>query len=63
MSVVFGIVWLAASVRWSGWALAVAGIPILGLLTYDFGPIWGLLALAIGAAILSAPVMRRRVLQ
>lgn len=45
--------------------LMLAGIPILGLLTWQHGPIFGLAALAIGAAMLRWPPLlplRRRLL-
>ena len=49
------------------YGLITLGIPILGWVTYQNGPFWGLLALAGGASILRWPVIylwrwvRRRV--
>lgn len=45
------------------WALVVTGVPVLGWLTYLFGPAGGVLFLAIGLALLVWPpaeVLRRR---
>ena len=36
--------------------LIAVGIPILGWVTYENGPLWGLLALAAGMSILRWPV-------
>ena len=33
-------------------ALVVAGVPVLGLITHDAGPVWGLVALGFGMAAL-----------
>jgi hypothetical protein len=38
------------------WALIALGLPILGWLTYETGPLAGLLALAAGASILRWPL-------
>ena len=51
----------------AAYLLIAIGIPILGWVTYQNGPFWGLLALAGGASILRWPVIylwrwvRRRV--
>ena len=37
--------------------LIVAGIPILGWVTFENGPLWGLLALAAGMSVLRWPVV------
>lgn len=36
--------------------LAAIGIPLLGWITYENGPIWGLIALGVGVAVLRWPV-------
>ena len=41
----------------AAYVLIGLGIPILGWLTYQNGPIWGLLALAAGVSILRWPVI------
>ena len=41
----------------AAYALIALGIPILGWVTYQNGPVWGLLALAAGASILRWPVV------
>lgn len=38
-------------------ALIAGGIPILGWVTYQNGPVWGLLVLGAGASILCWPVL------
>lgn len=38
-----------------GWALAVSGIPMLGLVTWQFGPVWGFVALAVALVLLRTP--------
>ncbi|MCA3443320.1 MAG: DUF2484 family protein [Rhodobacter sp.] len=38
-------------------ALIVAGIPLAGWVTYQNGPLWGMLTLAAGAVILRWPVI------
>ena len=40
------------------WGLVVTGIPLLGFITLQAGPVWGLLALAGGASILRWPLRR-----
>ena len=37
--------------------LIAVGIPLLGWVTYENGPVWGLLSLAAGASILRWPVI------
>ncbi|MCE6951649.1 DUF2484 family protein [Cereibacter sphaeroides] len=45
--------------RWLLAALLIAGgIPLLGWVTYQNGPYWGMLALAAGAAVLRWPMVR-----
>lgn len=61
------IVWmLAANVpllvadrfrRGAGYALVLLGVPILGFVTWQAGPVWGLMLLALGAAMLRWPPM------
>lgn len=66
VGLILGLCWLAAALvvlrrrshGAAGWALAAAGIPILGLITLHHGPYWGLLALAVGVLPLR-PVLRR----
>lgn len=41
----------------AAYGLIALGIPILGWVTYQNGPVWGLLALAAGASILRWPVV------
>lgn len=43
--------WLAA------WTLIATGIPLLGFVTYQAGPFWGLVFLIAGASILRWPLM------
>lgn len=40
------------------WGLIVTGIPLLGFITLQAGPVWGLLAMAGGASILRWPLRR-----
>lgn len=42
----------------AAYGLIVVGIPLLGLVTWQAGPIWGLLLLAAGASVLRWPVLR-----
>ncbi len=42
----------------AAWALIATGIPLLGWVTYQTGPFWGLLALIGGASVLRWPLMR-----
>lgn len=42
----------------AAWALIIAGIPILGFVTLQTGPIWGLICLAAGASVLRWPLLR-----
>ncbi len=72
VGLILGLVWigLATAVACgkrrahvpTGWALAALGIPVLGMVTYHHGPIWGLVAMCIGAIMLRQPlrsVLRR----
>ncbi|MBT9247063.1 DUF2484 family protein [Gemmobacter fulvus] len=46
--------------RWhwpAAYALALVGIPLLGWITYENGPFWGMLALAGGASVLRWPLI------
>lgn len=46
----------------TGWALAAVAIPVLGVVTYQCGPFWGMVALLAAMAVLSGPlrpVLRR----
>ena len=46
-------------VHWpAAWALIVTGIPLLGFVTLQSGPLAGLLCLAAGASILRWPLLR-----
>lgn len=42
----------------SAWVLIATGIPILGLVTLGLGPVWGLLLLVAGIALLRWPIRR-----
>lgn len=42
----------------AAWALIGSGIPLLGLVTYQNGPVVGLLVLAGGVSVLRWPVIR-----
>lgn len=45
--------------HWPGAAVLVAlGIPLLGLITWTNGPLWGLLALAAAMSVLRWPLLR-----
>lgn len=52
--------------RWrraAGYALVALGVPILGFVTWQAGPVWGLILLGIGAALLRwSPLMLGRAL-
>lgn len=41
----------------AAWVLIAAGIPILGYVTLENGPIWGLAVLAAGASVLRWPLV------
>lgn len=68
LSLILALVWLvAANVlamipsrdnHWSrAYALIAVGIPLVGYVTYENGPVWGLLVLAAGASVLRWPVI------
>lgn len=40
----------------AAYLLIAVGIPLLGFVTYENGPVWGLLTLCIGASMLRWPV-------
>lgn len=42
----------------AAWALIASGIPLLGWVTFQAGPFWGLLVLVAGASVLRWPLMR-----
>lgn len=42
----------------AAWALIATGIPLLGWVTYQTGPVWGLLFLLAGASVLRWPLVR-----
>ena len=42
----------------AAWGLIAAGVPILGWVTYENGPVWGLAVLAGGLSVLRWPVRR-----
>lgn len=47
--------------RWhwpAAWALIATGIPLLGLVTLQMGPWWGMAALVAGASLLRWPLLR-----
>jgi|GEM_PF-2152708 len=39
-----------------GWVLVLSGIPMLGLITWQAGPLWGFVALAIALLLLRTPL-------
>lgn len=41
----------------AAYGLVAVGIPILGYVTYQNGPLWGLIALAAGVSVLRWPVI------
>ncbi|MCJ8140303.1 DUF2484 family protein [Falsirhodobacter halotolerans] len=62
-------VWFVAALALSGrvhaptgWALTFSGIPVLGLVTWQFGPLIGLIALMVALFLLRTPLraVRRR---
>ncbi len=42
----------------AAWILIATGIPLLGWVTYDVGPFWGLLFLIAGSSVLRWPLIR-----
>ena len=45
--------------RWhwpAAWVLIATGVPVLGWVTYENGPVWGILVLAGGLSVLRWPV-------
>lgn len=42
----------------AAWLLVAAGIPILGYVTWQMGPVWGLICFAGGASVLRWPLIR-----
>lgn len=42
----------------AAWALILTGIPLLGYVTYQAGPIWGLVVLLAAASVLRWPLIR-----
>ncbi|MFA5539588.1 MAG: DUF2484 family protein [Gemmobacter sp.] len=47
--------------RWhwpAAYALIAAGIPVLGLVTWQSGPVWGFVVLAAGMSVLRWPLLR-----
>ena len=42
----------------AAWALIATGIPILGFVTVQAGPVWVLICLAAGASVLRWPLLR-----
>ncbi|NKX43859.1 DUF2484 family protein [Roseicyclus persicicus] len=42
----------------AAWVLIATGIPLLGLLTFTMGPVWGLIGLAAGVSILRWPILK-----
>ncbi|MES2143555.1 MAG: DUF2484 family protein [Pseudomonadota bacterium] len=80
LSLTFGLVWLViANViamlpsrdhHWrAAYVLIALGIPLVGWVTYETGPVWGLIMLAAGVSVLRWPVihlwrwLRRKVQQ
>ncbi len=61
---------MPSRIHWpAAWGLIAAGIPLLGYVTWQMGPVWGLALLAAGVSVLRWPVfyagrwVRRRFLQ
>ena len=42
----------------AAWVLIATGIPLLGYVTWQTGPVWGLVCLAAGASVLRWPLLR-----
>ncbi|WP_347403032.1 DUF2484 family protein [Roseicyclus salinarum] len=42
----------------AAWVLIATGIPLLGYVTWQMGPVWGLICFAAGASVLRWPLMR-----
>jgi hypothetical protein len=42
----------------AAWALIATGIPLLGWVTWQSGPFWGIVVLIAGASVLRWPLMR-----
>ncbi len=65
MSLLLTLLWLLAAAGVAAfsraaqgaavWALVVVGIPILGLATWEHGPVMGTILLALGATLLCLP--------
>ena len=54
-----GIMLLPRRFHWRGaYVLAATGVPILGWVTWENGPFWGLLCLLAGASVLRWPLIR-----
>lgn len=48
---------LPSNIHWrAAYGLIAVGIPLLGYVTYQNGPVWGLIALAAGVSVLRWPV-------
>jgi hypothetical protein len=68
LSLILACVWAVVSVlaammpqrfHWpAAWVLIATGIPILGFVTWQAGPVWGLICLAAGASVLRWPLLR-----
>ncbi len=68
MSLIFACLWgLAAGLagmmperfHWrAAWILIATGIPLLGYVTLQMGPVWGLICFAAGASVLRWPLIR-----
>lgn len=53
------IMLLPRRLHWRGaYVLAATGVPLLGWVTYENGPFWGLLCLLAGASVLRWPLIR-----
>jgi len=42
----------------AAWVLIITGIPLLGWVTWEAGPLWGLLVFAASASVLRWPLIR-----
>jgi hypothetical protein len=68
LSLVFACLWVVLAslimllprrFHWRGaYALAASGVPLLGWVTFENGPFWGLLCLLAGASVLRWPLIR-----
>lgn len=68
LSLVLACLWVVAAFvagmlpqrfHWpAAWVLIATGIPLLGFVTLQTGPVWGLICFAAGASVLRWPLLR-----